>query len=631
MKKITRIINLITILTLISYMIISIFSNNYSYAVQTREDLSDKINKYPGYAELINSLKASHPNWNFTIFYTGLDWNEVIKQESVHQRNLIYYTSTGAWICPICGDNTRYSGGAWKCPSAAAISYYMDPRNSLTESYVFQFESLSFNKKIQNIEGVKQILKDVKYMQGDTITYTKTDGTKDVINKSYAQIIMEAAEEVNISPYHLASRLRQEQGVNGDSGLINGTYPGFVGYYNYFNIEANGKETADVIRNGLSYAKRKGLTSPEESIKDGARFIVNGYISSKQDTLYLQKFDVVDNGTEMYNHQYMQNISASKSEGMDVRDSYNSLGLLNASIDFIIPVYENMPTKACEEPGKAETTKIVTQDVKVKGTEVRVRAGQSTSSTILTEVNTGDVLLKIEINTQPCDGNYWSKVVLPDGRKGYVASQYLVDVPDITNCKDKIVTSTEVNLRNGPGLEGTTVIKMLSANVNATRIEQGKYNLDGHIWDRIVLEDGTKGYVTRQYIKEPETEKFKIEDTNIIGTPSLTIEDLKNANKEKTIVVKDSKGTVVEKGSIGTGYKVTIDKEEYTMVKLGDLNGDAKVNTVDGLNALKYDVGLWKLDENQKKALDVNRDGKVNTVDGLVLLKYDVGLEQINL
>ena len=150
MKKITRIINLITILTLISYMIISIFSNNYSYAVQTREDLSDKINKYPGYAELINSLKASHPNWNFTIFYTGLDWNEVIKQESVHQRNLIYYTSTGAWICPICGDNTRYSGGAWKCPSAAAISYYMDPRNSLTESYVFQFESLSFNKKIQD-------------------------------------------------------------------------------------------------------------------------------------------------------------------------------------------------------------------------------------------------------------------------------------------------------------------------------------------------------------------------------------------------------------------------------------------------------------------------------------------------
>ncbi len=631
MKKVARFINIIILLTLLSYMFINVFSNQYSYAAQTREDMSDKLNKYPGYAELINTLKVDHPNWNFTIFYTGLDWNEVIREESAHQRNLIYYTYTGAWICPSCGD-TRYSGGSWKCPSAAAISYYMDPRNSLNENYVFQFESLSFNKKIQNIEGVKQILKDVKYMQGDTITYTKTDGTKAVINKSYAQIIMEAAEEANISPYHLASRLRQEQGVNGNSGLISGTYGGYVGYYNYFNIKANGSTEADVIRKGLEYAKEKGLTSPEESIKHGAKFIVDGYLTSKQDTLYLQKFDVVENGTGFYNHQYMQNVSASKSEGVEVRDSYKDLGLLNSSIDFIIPVYENMPATPCQEPGNANTVKLVTQDVKVKGTEVRVRAGQSTSSAIITEVNTSDVLLKIETSLQPCDGYYWDKVVLPDGRKGYVARQYLVDIPDITNCNDKIVTTTEVNFRNGPGLDGTTVYKMLSANVNATRIEQGKYNLDGHIWDRIVLEDGTKGYVAREYIKVQETPEFKVEDTDIIATPSFSVENLKKANEGKTIVVKDSKGAVVEKGGLGTGYKVSIDEKEYTMVKLGDLNGDIEVDVIDLALMKRHLTGTSKLKNEYLEAGILKSDKKdIDVVDLALLKRHLTNTQQIRI
>ena len=64
-----------------------------------------------------------------------------------------------------------------------------------------------------NKDGVNQILKDVYYMQGNTINYTKPDGTQGVLNKSYADVIMEASREAGISPYHLASRIRQEQGT----------------------------------------------------------------------------------------------------------------------------------------------------------------------------------------------------------------------------------------------------------------------------------------------------------------------------------------------------------------------------------------------------------------------------------
>ena len=72
------------------------------------------------------------------------------------------------------------------------------------------------------------------------------------------------------------------------------------------------------------------------------------YIQYGQSTLYLQKFDVVDDyETELYYHQYMQNVSAAKTEGEEVRGAYKKLGFINTSneipFNFLIPVYENMP------------------------------------------------------------------------------------------------------------------------------------------------------------------------------------------------------------------------------------------------------------------------------------------------
>ena len=84
-------------------------------------------------------------------------------------------------------------------------------------------------------------------MRGSQITYTKTDGSTATINKSYAQVIMEAAQASNISPYHLASRIVQEQGSNSTaSSTGKGTYSGYVGYYNFYNINATGRGNAAV-------------------------------------------------------------------------------------------------------------------------------------------------------------------------------------------------------------------------------------------------------------------------------------------------------------------------------------------------------------------------------------------------
>lgn len=546
----------ITILTLLIYIVINIVNNNEIYGAQYRENYNEnKILNYPGYKELIESMKQAHPNWNFTIFYTGLDWNQVIKNETTayHGRNLVSSTRPSSWVCSICGDK-HYDNGSWRCASEAAVSYYMDTRNWINDSYIFQFENLAYNETIQTLAGVQKIISNVRYMQGDTITYTKTDGTKDTLNKSYAQVIVDAAREARISPYHLAARVKQEQGAGSSPGATaTGTYGGYVGYYNFLNIKATGATEAQVITNGLEHAKKNNWTNPEISIKEGAKVIASNYINDGQDTLYLQKFDVDSSDGTLYYFQYMQNVSAAASESLSVKSAYEELGFLNNSIDFIIPVYENMPETVCREPVPAG---VVTQNVKVKGTSVRVRAGASTSAEILKEVNTGDVLLRIETATTTNEGIYWDKVVLPDGRKGYVSRTYLEQIADVSNCNDTVITNTSVNLRNGPGTDGTTVITMLTKGQVLTRIETGKYNLNGYIWDRVKLPDGRQGYIAQNYINITGTTGAAGELIKVICNSGLKVRELPGTGqKVLTYLDKGDTLTRIQAGaSNANGY-----------------------------------------------------------------------------
>lgn len=721
--RLLKLVTSIILLTLVSYVFLNVFNKSNVYAAtQTRETYSEKINNYPGYKQLIDKLKKDHPNWNFTMLYTGLDWNQVIKNETsaYHGRNVVPSNRSDAWKCAICG-NTPHGGSSWRCASEIAVAYYMDPRNWLNDSYIFEFENLSYNEKIQKVEGVQKIISGIKYMQGEKITYTKTDGTTATLEKSYAQVIMDAAKQAGISPYHLASRLRQEQGAGTTPGsTATGTYTGYVGYYNFLNIKASGSTDGEVIRNGLAHAKSKGWTDPQISIIEGAKVLAKNYIKDGQDTLYLQKFDVDNSDGTLYYFQYMQNVSASVTEGVEVRKAYQNLGLMDSSIEFVIPVYENMPETACQEPVDAS---IITQNIKIKGTNVNVRSAPTTNSEIIAKVNTGDILLRIEKASTINGDNYWDKVVLPDGRKGYLARSYIIEIEDVTNCNETVVANTSVNLRNGPGLNGTTIITMITEGQALTRIETGKYNLDGYIWDRVKLSDGRQGYVAQNYINKPGEEKpstgeqekpktelvkvicnsglklretpgtdkkvltyvykdailtrteanvsnvngyvwdkvvtstgiegyiargdskeqyievvktntevnkptntdkndnIKFEDTSLICEPLTSIESIKEKYSDKPITIKDSKGTVITTGNIGTGYKVTIDKDTYTVVKLGDVNGDAEIDIID-MALIKRDiVNKEKLKNEYKQAGKLSKDSEEIDIIDMALIK----------
>jgi len=398
-----------------------------------------------------------------------------------------------------------YSGG-WLCASPKAISYFMDPRNFLTSQNIFQFETLSYNPAIQTQAGVESILKNT-YMSNSYITYIDTNGNTQTINKTYSQVIVEAASAANVSPYQLASRIRQEVVTSGggQSATVSGNYPGYIGYYNYFNINATGGTVADVIINGLTYAQGtttygRPWTDPEKAIKGGALFLANEYISKGQDTIYLQKFNVASTSGSNFAHQYMQNIQAPSSEGPNVYDSYSSLGILNNNYNFVIPVYNNMPATACPLPSMSSTPGEIVFVTTSDTVNVRNNPGTTGTSIIATYSNK-QVLMRLSKGTTLIDGYYWDKIVLPSGGTGYIATNYLT-TNNIAGLNIETVyasTTTAVNVRSGPGTSYSIIGSALN-NEKITRLEKGTTLVNGYYWDKVMLATGMQGYIASSYL-----------------------------------------------------------------------------------------------------------------------------------
>ncbi len=290
------------------------------------------IERFPeSYQNALWKLKSIHPNWIFVPYHTNLDWEYVIDNEMVGSRSLIGAYRGEAW-----------KGGAhspgWCYASRNAVKYYMDPRNFIGEIDIFQFEQLTYNGSYHTVEATNNILNNT-FMRGIM------PGTEE----TYAQNFVNIGRNLGVSPFHIASRVAQEQG-NGTSPLISGTYPGYEGYYNYFNIGASGNTNEEIYQNGLNRAKEYGWTSPYLSIYGGASILTQNYIRKGQDTLYLQKFDVDASYNGLFSHQYMQNIEAPFSEAKRIYNAYNKAGAINNPFVFKIPIYSGMPSSPCASP-----------------------------------------------------------------------------------------------------------------------------------------------------------------------------------------------------------------------------------------------------------------------------------------
>lgn len=302
------------------------------------------IEQFPeSYRQALQALKQKHPNWTFVRQNTGLDFQTAVNNELQGGKSLVY-KSYGDY----CKEGQHSPN--WYFASEDVLKLYMDPRNSLHENAIFQFEQLTYNESYHTEAAVETFLKN---------TFMNSNSPAPKTDMTFSHIFWAIGAEQQVSPFHLAARVYQEQG-QGTSPLISGNYPGYEGYYNYFNISASGSTNEQVITNGLNYAQNNGWDNAYASILGGANVISANYIKKGQDTLYLQKFNVSTTASNpVYTHQYMQNIAAPTSEALSMKKLYESAGALENTFVFKIPVYENMPASPCPMP--TSSTNVVLQ------------------------------------------------------------------------------------------------------------------------------------------------------------------------------------------------------------------------------------------------------------------------------
>lgn len=335
------------------------------------------------YKPYLRTLHEQHPKWIFTAQKLGVDWNTALKEECVVGRNLVHSSALASWKSMEKGAYDFNGGywygldGSWVAASKEIIMYYMDPRNFLNDTYIFMFENQSYDPSYQTESGVKTILADT-FMSG---SYTCPDTKK---KYTYSQTFMDAAKKSGVSPYHLASRCRNEQGVNGAPQSL-GTVKGYENYFNFFDIQAYATSTMTAAEMGCRYAKTTNptyllpWTNQYKSIVGGSIFLGTGYITKGQDTLYLQKFDMVDGGNGLYYHQYMTCVFGQANEAISLRNAY-SQDILNSAMEFKIPVYNNMPDKLCPKPTSSGDNNNYLNSLSVSGTSISPKFDKFTTS-----------------------------------------------------------------------------------------------------------------------------------------------------------------------------------------------------------------------------------------------------------
>ena len=583
MKK--KIIPILIINVLITFLL-GMFNYNVKAVTQTINTDISKIDtvKYPGIKEKIEALKKSHPNWNFKILYTGIEWSDAIKYEYTGHgsspKNLVPASSSysGEWICSICG-NKAYDSGSWRCASESAIKYMMDPRTSLNTSDIFQFLQLSYDFNGYSKEVMQTMLKD-SFLD----------------NSIYIDTILEACKKYNVNPYYIIARIIQEQGKNGSTLVRGQGYKDqYVGYYNVFNIGATGSGTEKVILNGLAKAQNYGWNTMELALEGGIKIIAQTYIAVGQDTMYFQKFDVENSDGKLYWHQYMQNIMAAQSEGATLKKTLTNINALDYKYTFIIPVYENMPKTAISRPSTTKTTNSVNSDlVKVNVTSSIKMRNEPNGASIVGYLYKDEIATRIEKASAKVNGTYWDKVLKGNGTIGYVArctydfestyKEYLVALSSSANATNVNDTNTITNNTNTADSGNTTnndTTNRATGNtaVNTTNTATGNSSRNTN--------NTSLGNTTTN-------------TTNISPSTTTSTNDTSNSNAVS-----------------GTNT--------VTIYKKGDINMDGKRDSADLLYLKKYLLNKVNLTNVQKNIADTNNDNKIDSADLLNIKRFLLG------
>lgn len=560
----------------VGYSTAAYIRKNVSYQTDKEFEAYLKEQKFPeSYKVKLRKLWAQHPTWVFKAQHLSMTWEEALTEQTKPLKNGI--TEPDSWKSMEEGTYSWSGGyylaidsGGWVTAAPDVVAYYLDPRNFLDETYLFQFEDLQLSDG-QTVEGIKAILP------------SRFD--------KHAKDLLDAAKEAGVSAYFLATRMAQE------GSKIDGTWVGddgvsYKGYYNFFNYGAYAGSQYGTyhgaVTNGAIYAKKQGWDTPYKCLVGSAKKIGSGYINKGQNTLYYQKFNVA--GENLHNHQYMCNVQAPAAESK-LRAAGATDAELNSALTFIIPVYQEMPDTSPTLPKKTGNNNnfldsLTTEDCTLSPTFDRY-----------TMEYTGEVDEKVESIQLSAVKNASGAKISGAGTIKLKKGENTIPIT-VTATSGQVRTYTVTILRGQPDPNdpGTTPSDTTNPSTTTKPTE-------------------AKPTVT--------STAYRIGETVVGIEPGVTVKDFlkKIQVKNGTATLYGADGKEKKEGTVATGdlLKILDSKKKvhatHGVVIYGDANGDGKINSQDLRRIQRHILGVATVKSHALTAADVNMDGKVNSQD----------------
>ncbi len=576
------------------------------YTYEYDEDFEKNLLNFPeSYRDSLRSLHAKYPNWIFIAHKTGYNWSDVIAAESKLAVNLVHADAPSSWKSTqtgaydwTSGEWKEFDSGGWVAASTEVVQHFMDPRNFLDSTNIFQFIKQSYDSTTLSATQLAQKKSDLTNMVQGTYLAGACPGS----NKSYVDIIMDAAAKSEVCPFTLASMMIQEQGKNGTGSSISGTYPGYAGYYNYLNIGAYKTSTMAAVERGLWYAKGsgQGLTTynrpwnnREASIIGGSRYYGEHFVSVGQDTLYLKKYNIVKNskGELVASHQYMTNVQGAYSEGIHMAEAYDD-NARKTPLIFKIPVYNNMPEKACTKPTGDGNPNYMLKSLSVSGYSLTPTFSMyDTTYSLIVANSVSEITVSAQAYTSTASISGTGKHSLKEG----------------SNSIQVVVTA-------GNGAKRTYTIQVVRQAATVPTPTVSASSASGY---KINANNTITGIA-----------KFPITVSNFRKNFTVT---------NGTMKITTSSGVAKsDTAKIGTGDQIRlcdkdgVHKVTQNVLIYGDTNGDGDVSVLDLLRVQKDILKISKLSGYYQSAGDTSKNGTIDALDLLQVQKHILKIKSVS-
>ena len=198
------------------------------------------------------------------------------------------------------------------------------------------------------------------------------------------------------------------------------------------------------------------------------------------------------------------------------------------------------------------TPSVKGENVKINGSNVRVRKEATTASQIIATLAKNTQVTRLETKVAHKDGYYWDKIKLSNGTIGYIATNYLSTIANnntntsTTKTETVKINANNVRLRKTATTSGK-ILATLAKNTQVTRLEAKVAYKNGYYWDKVKLSNGTIGYIATNYLSS-------ISSSTTSSTTNKTAKV--NANNVRLRKTATTSGKILK--TLSKGTKVTI-------------------------------------------------------------------------